>query len=377
MNHQAPKVEPLRIIIVDGSRMGCELLGEALARDTSLQIVSSCATHEEVLEAVGSQPDVVVMSANLGDAPFKGLEVCRDLRRSYPSLPVVMLIDAPKPDLVIGCFGAGARGIFCRTQSIDGLRKCIYSVHAGQIWATSNEMRLVLDNFLDNTPPMTRDAKEMALLSKREQEVVRCVTEGLSNREIASRLKLSEHTVKNYIFRIFDKLGVSTRVEMVLCVLSRRLTNARGRSAEEENGNGKGKLAVLDHWFCAAEQGFALAHLKVGDAHRDGNGVQVDNIVAATSFLIADRIATACAEQARAKYENLAANLGQDELAEASRKAEEWICAHPELRQDLGISNHNPSKSLAEEQKKAPMSRRMQMSRTYRTGAPTRISQFL
>src|SRR6202022_2436248 len=66
------------------------------------------------------------------------------------------------------------------------------------------------------------DARGALLLSKREQEVVRCVSEGLTNREIASRLKLSGHTVKNYIFKIFDKLGVSTRVELVLYAFSHR-----------------------------------------------------------------------------------------------------------------------------------------------------------
>jgi DNA-binding CsgD family transcriptional regulator len=64
------------------------------------------------------------------------------------------------------------------------------------------------------------DAKGAILLSRREQEVVRCVAEGLSNREIAQRLGLTEHTVKNYLFRIFDKLGVSKRVEVVLYAYS-------------------------------------------------------------------------------------------------------------------------------------------------------------
>ena len=64
------------------------------------------------------------------------------------------------------------------------------------------------------------DSRGAVLLSRREQEVVRCVAEGLSNREIAQRLGLTEHTVKNYLFRIFDKLGVSKRVEVVLYAYS-------------------------------------------------------------------------------------------------------------------------------------------------------------
>ena len=80
----------------------------------------------------------------------------------------------------------------------------------------SAELRYLLDALRESEPMRVLDSRGEAILSKREQEVVTCVAEGLSNREIASRLKLTEHTVKNYLFRIFDKLGVSSRVEVVL-----------------------------------------------------------------------------------------------------------------------------------------------------------------
>jgi len=90
------------------------------------------------------------------------------------------------------------------------------SVHQGQVWANSSELRYLLEALRESEPMRLVDSRGEAILSKREQDVVRCVAEGLSNREIASRLKLTEHTVKNYLFRIFDKLGVSSRVEVVL-----------------------------------------------------------------------------------------------------------------------------------------------------------------
>jgi DNA-binding CsgD family transcriptional regulator len=71
----------------------------------------------------------------------------------------------------------------------------------------------------------TVDARGLSLLSKREAEVVRCVTEGLTNREIAERLDLSQHTIKNHLFRIFDKLGVSNRIELLFVTLSQRTSN--------------------------------------------------------------------------------------------------------------------------------------------------------
>jgi DNA-binding CsgD family transcriptional regulator len=90
------------------------------------------------------------------------------------------------------------------------------------VWASSAQMRYLLEAFREAEPIQVLDSRGEEILSKREQDVVRCVAEGLSNREIASRLKLTEHTVKNYLFRIFDKLGVSSRVEVVLYVFRLR-----------------------------------------------------------------------------------------------------------------------------------------------------------
>ncbi|PYX45962.1 MAG: hypothetical protein DMG79_17890, partial [Acidobacteria bacterium] len=120
---------------------------------------------------------------------------------------------------VIEAFRAGARGVFCRTESLKLLAKSIRCVHEGQIWANSSELQFLLESMSEPVPMKFLSASGDALLSARELDVVRCVAEGLSNREIAQRLSLREHTVKNYLFRIFDKLGVSSRVEVVLYAL--------------------------------------------------------------------------------------------------------------------------------------------------------------
>jgi DNA-binding NarL/FixJ family response regulator len=126
-----------------------------------------------------------------------------------------MLLDAPDRNSVVEAFRAGARGVFCRTESLKSLSKCIRCVHDGQVWANSNELRFLLDALSQAMSTRIVGAAGVSL-SKRERDVVQCVSEGLSNREIAHRLTLTEHTVKNYLFRIFDKLGVSSRVEVVL-----------------------------------------------------------------------------------------------------------------------------------------------------------------
>ena len=99
------------------------------------------------------------------------------------------------------------------------LCKCIHSVHKGQIWGSSHEMEYILEELAASRRLRLVDARGKQILSKREEEVAALVTDGLTNREVADRLRLSECTVKNYIFKIFEKLGISTRVELVLYML--------------------------------------------------------------------------------------------------------------------------------------------------------------
>ena len=133
----------------------------------------------------------------------------------------ILLLDGSDQHSVVEAFHGGARGVFMRSAyQFETLCKCVHRVHQGQIWADSKQLGYVLDAFAQSPLGQTPMVNGLNLVSKREQEVVRLVVEGLSNREIAQRLNLSEHTIKNYVFRIFDKLGVSNRVELVHLALA-------------------------------------------------------------------------------------------------------------------------------------------------------------
>lgn len=213
--------DAVRVLAVDSTHMNSQLLASALERDKRFRVLEIGPDSSSIVPKVlADSPSVVVISSELDDSPRKGFAVAREIRSVSPETRIVMLLDSSDRAEVVEAFRAGARGVFCRNDSLKSLAKCIHCVYLGQVWASSAELRYVLDALTQVPPMRIIDARGAALLSRREQEVVRCVAEGLSNREIAQRLGLTEHTVKNYLFRIFDKLGVSKRVEVVLYAYS-------------------------------------------------------------------------------------------------------------------------------------------------------------
>jgi len=210
------------VLIAHGNAMTGELLAGALNRQSQFRVASTVTTAQEVLESVRSTVlDVALISATLADGPLSGIGVLRQMNERTPDVKKVVLLDNPDPSLIIDAFRAGAKGVFYPSQSaFKTLCRCVEKVNEGQIWAKSGELSQVLDAFAQLSPMRVVNADGIPLLTKREEDVVRLLSEGLQNREIARELNLSEHTVKNYLFRIFDKLGVSSRVELILYAVS-------------------------------------------------------------------------------------------------------------------------------------------------------------
>ncbi len=212
----------IRVLAADSTRMNSQLLAAVLERDKRFQVLEPVSDSQAIAATVMKEkPAVVLISAELDGDPRKGFQTTRELVATLPQTRIVMLLDTSERYLVVEAFRAGVRGVFCRSESLKALAKCIHCVSTGQVWANSMELRYLLEALGEALPLRAIDVRGAALLSRREQEVVGCVAEGLSNREIAQRLSLTEHTIKNYLFRIFDKLGVSKRVEVVLFAYSR------------------------------------------------------------------------------------------------------------------------------------------------------------
>jgi DNA-binding NarL/FixJ family response regulator len=213
----------ISVLVVTADNMTSELLRNAFAHGrkgfavetmtgSSQKIISGLAAHK---------PDVALISEELQDGPQAGVKVLQRLQNSQ-RIPAIMLLQCSKPECVVNAFRGGARGIFYRTHSLKALSKCIRMVHRGQIWASNEDVEHLI-NALTRTKPMHLNNPEgMPLLTRREEEVVHLVADGLKNREIAEHLQVKEHSVRNYIYRIFEKLGVSSRVELILYAFTQR-----------------------------------------------------------------------------------------------------------------------------------------------------------
>ena len=222
--HQAiEQISPISLLIAEHSRMGCHLMETALRRCRAITVLGSVVESEEVLDAYrNKRPDTLIISSALKDGPTAGFRVTRELHAMDKRVGVILLLDSSEAPNIVEAFRSGARGVLCRDDPFEMLPKCVQRVYEGQIWANSQQLNFLVECVADRgMAPMT-DAKGATLLTDRELSLVQLVAEGRTNRDISQELRLSEHTVRNYLFRIFNKLGVSTRLELALYAINQR-----------------------------------------------------------------------------------------------------------------------------------------------------------
>lgn len=309
----------IRVLVVANSLIHTQLLVDALKRDRDLEVFSSDA--KSVVEAATApNVDVLLISSNLDEQPNRGYVILRELYTLRPELRSIVLLDSSKAEVILEAFRAGARGVFSRLESIDRLCKCVHCVHKGQIWADSHQMAIALEALASAPAVRAVDAKGLSLLSARETEIVQCLSEGLTNREIAERLGLSQHTVKNYLFRIFDKVGVSNRVELLFMTLSQTSSSQAVLNSFLRNYANGGLHDVLALAECqqAAEQGIPMAQLALAQMLWTRRANAKDIVQAYKWYLIASG-------QISQASKALSRTMTMEQLVHAEQLASEWL----------------------------------------------------
>lgn len=198
-------------------------------------------TSDDLLTAInGGEVDVLLVYTDPGNDLHRELAIIHHLHLVHPAIHKILIVDSYDRELTVDAFRSGLHGIFSFSESkFRVLCKCIHAVREGQIWANSVQLRYLLDMVAHVPSLRVVTAKGTNLLTPREEQVVALVADGMSNREVAIELGLREHTIKTYLFRIFEKLGISSRVELVLYAMH----HGRSRAAEWIAGSSSNGLS--------------------------------------------------------------------------------------------------------------------------------------
>ncbi|HEV2009606.1 MAG TPA: response regulator transcription factor [Candidatus Limnocylindria bacterium] len=198
----------IRVLICDDHEVVREGLRGLISRQADMSVVGEAGTVAEATAAAGrSTPDVVIMDVRLPDG--SGVEACRAIREAHPDTKVIMLTSYADDDALFASIIAGASGYLLKQTRGQAVIDAITAVAAGRSLLDPDVTGKVLERLRDSRA----EDPALASLTEQERKVVAGLAEGKTNREIGEVLFLSEKTVKNYVSRILDKLGLSRRGE--------------------------------------------------------------------------------------------------------------------------------------------------------------------
>jgi two-component system, NarL family, nitrate/nitrite response regulator NarL len=210
----------IKLLIADDHAIFRDGLRKLLDSEEAITIVGAAGDGAECLKMLGSlKPDILLLDLNMPEK--NGFAVLEEVNFDKILTRVIVLTAAEDDRDWVRAMRLGARGVVAKDSAIDLLVKSIHHVHAGEIWLDSHMTAGVINAFSTSSKSGTRNEKQ--LLSDREMEIVQLVAQGFQNKEIGKKLSISENTVKNHLHNIFDKLGVSDRLELMLYAVHHRL----------------------------------------------------------------------------------------------------------------------------------------------------------
>lgn len=218
----------IRVLLHAKKCLSAETLWAAMKAQKSVEPIALTETEEGLLsEMERARPDTVLLMPRVSESGICECEVISRIRAAAPAANIIVLYERRHRQAVITAFQLGAKGVFSiPDSSLEDLGRCIEHVHMGYVWASWGDLEWMVQANEQGAAPTGKlnfvDSRGNRLLSQREEEVVSLLMAGLPNREIAQALNLSEHTVKNYLFRIYEKLGISSRTELLVYAMTAR-----------------------------------------------------------------------------------------------------------------------------------------------------------
>jgi DNA-binding NarL/FixJ family response regulator len=219
----------IRVIIADSEPIFRVGVRKIIAIEDDVRIVAQVETEAATI-AAGSRyaADVLLFEYSLSDTPA---EVVTSLLNANPSLKIILVMSQPTEEETVELLRAGVRGIVTRSIAPDLLIKCIRKVYAGETWLDNQGVNWVIEAYRAQAAQLTSPRARIKL-SPKEIQIISGVTQGLRNKDIAQEVGTTEQVVKNYLRKVYDKLGVSDRLELALYCMHHRLLESYPKTDE-------------------------------------------------------------------------------------------------------------------------------------------------
>jgi DNA-binding NarL/FixJ family response regulator len=226
----AADLVPVHVMLADSQaifRMG---IGKVLAAEPGIAVVNQAESLGEALAALAAtHADVLLLEAALSPTPS---ETISDLLKRFPSLGLVLLLNAsPSEAETLEYLRRGVHGLVTRAIAPELLGRCLRKVFEGEYWIGHDAVGWVLKAFRDQAVQL-RSTEPRRRLSEKELLIISGVTQGLRNKDIARKIGTSEQVIKNYLRKIYEKLGISDRLELALYTVHKRLLDASSPDSE-------------------------------------------------------------------------------------------------------------------------------------------------
>jgi len=239
---EAGKSQFIRVIVADTQAIFRAGLRKIFALEDDIRVVGQAETLAQAQSAVKKfSSDVVIFEAALAQNP---VEAVADLLRQNPGMRLVVVTQGADEDATLELFRRGAHGIVSREVEPELFVDCLRKVAGGDTWLDSQGIHWVMEAYRNqNSRPA--GARPKVQLTPKETLIVSCVTQGMKNKEIALRVGTTEQVVKNYLRKVYDKLGVADRLELALYCLNHHVVdNAKVPPLPPSAGNGNAAHAA-------------------------------------------------------------------------------------------------------------------------------------